>query len=95
MTYISGQITGMPDGNRGAFSHAERLIQKSGKVAINPHTICAHLPDGSPWEDYMEVCLEALKYCDEVYMIEGWHLSKGARIEQAKAVDLGIKVVYE
>jgi hypothetical protein len=93
--YISGQITGMPDLNRGAFAHAEEKIHKSGNVAINPHVICGHLPKDSTWEQYMDVCLEALQYCQEIYMLEGWHLSRGARIEQERAVELGLKVVYE
>ena len=93
--YISGQITGMPDLNRGAFAHAEAKIYKSGKVPINPHVICAHLPADSTHKQFMDVCLEALKYCDEIYMLENWHLSKGAREEQERAVDLGLKGVYE
>jgi hypothetical protein len=93
--YISGQITGMPDLNRGAFAHAEKKITKTGKIAINPHVICAHLPPDSEHKVFMDVCLDALPHCQEIYMLEGWHLSKGARIEHEKAQELNLKVVYE
>ena len=95
MVYISGQVTGMTDLNRGAFAHAEEKIGRTGKIPINPHVICGHLPKESTWESYMEVRLEHLKYCQEIYMLEGWHLSKDSRIEQERAIELGLKVVYE
>ena len=93
--YISGGITGLPDGNRQAFAQAENDLSKKGDDAINPHVLCANIPEGSPWESYMKECLVALYLCDAIYMLKGWKQSKGANIEHEKAIQMGLKVMYE
>jgi len=93
--YLSGGITGLPDGNRHAFATAESHWQNGEHTAVNPHVLCANIPEGSPWEVYMRECLVALYLCDAIYMLKGWQSSKGATAEYEKAVQLGLKVMYE
>lgn len=93
--YISGGISGLHDGNRLAFAMAEKHWMERGHAAINPHVLCAHLPDPKVWEDCMRECLVALQLCDAIWMLKGWELSKGACMEHEKALQLGLKVMYE
>lgn len=89
--YISGPITGKPGLNKLAFFDARDLVRKAGHEWVCPHNICAHLPNSSPWIDYMQVCLSWLPECDRIYMLPSWIWSRGARIEWIVAMLLGIK----
>lgn len=53
------------------------------------------LPDGLTVRDCADRDLEALKYCDTIYMLKGWEKSKGASAERAVAEWLGLAVIYE
>jgi hypothetical protein len=92
--YISGPITGYPDGNRPAFLSAQKAIIHSGHIPLNPHVIGAHLPALSSWVAYMRVCIAALTEADEIVMLPGWVWSRGARVEWLVARVLKIKVRY-
>lgn len=93
--YISGPISGRPDGNQAAFYAAAKRIIEEGAYPVNPHDVGYLLPDGSSWLDYMRVDIKALVDCDEIYMLHGWWRSRGARLELAIAWGLGMKVRYE
>lgn len=41
--------------------------------------------------DFTEIC----KNCGAIYMMDGWHKSKGAKAEHTLAIALGIKIYYE
>ena len=43
----------------------------------------------------MEKDLSALLRCDGIYMLDNWGSSKGARIERAVAMELGLSIVYQ
>lgn len=89
--YISGPITGRPNLNLPKFVIARYEIFDAGHTYVCPHMICAHIKPGSPWIDYMAVCLGELPKCDAIYMLPGWIWSRGARIEWIVAKLLGIK----
>lgn len=93
--YISGPISSRPDGNQAAFSAAALRILENGDYPVNPHDVGFFLPTGSSWLDYMRVDIKALVDCDEIYMLKGWWLSRGARLEWIIAKCLGYKVRYE
>lgn len=86
--YISGPITGYPDGNAKSFSDMAKLITDAGHVAVNPH----ELPHdhGKTWREYMDEDIKAMMTCDLVVTLPGWNLSKGAMIEVGLAYGLGI-----
>lgn len=73
------------------FAEAELMIVSKGHEAINPMTL-RHNHDKS-WISYMKACIPELLKCDAIYMLKGWKQSKGARMEKALAVDLGIRVI--
>jgi hypothetical protein len=92
-TYISGPISGRPNGNVEAFAHAQKYLERLGHLAVNPITL-EHDHDQT-WQSFMRVDLKALLECDAVYMLFDWSASHGARIEHAIAGILGMTVAYQ
>jgi len=80
--YIAGAMSGHEDFNRPAFNKAEALLKAKGYTVWNP----AVHPDGFTHKEYMSVCLPVVKFCDAIYMLEGWELSVGATAEFGHAV---------
>lgn len=93
--YISGPITGRPDGNQAAFYAAATRIIEEGAIPVNPHDVCYLLPPGSTWTEYMKKNIPALCASDEIYMLRGWWRSRGARLEWLIAWGLGYRIRYE
>lgn len=95
--YLSGPITGKPDGNRAAFSRAFVDLIAAGHNAVNPHLIGDELARefGSinpEWADYMRSDIAELMTCDGVATLPGWVESRGACIEVHLAQALGMLV---
>ena len=95
--YISGPITGQPDGNRAAFEAAAVMLRAAGQIPINPHDLPIWLPadvDAEElWRRHMRIDIRELVACDAVYMLPGWPASRGARLEHHVAVELGLHVI--
>lgn len=94
--YISGKIDGTTD-YMERFALGSELAKKrfEGCEVTNPSLFGGVLPASMPYSCYMEVCLVALRYCDTVLMLRGWRSSKGANVERAYALSLGLVVCYE
>lgn len=92
--YISGKITGL-DFNDAykTFLDAQLKYESVGFEVINPMRI-NHDNDGS-WESYMRADLKAMMGCTHIYMLKGWHTSRGANIEYNLARELNLIVVFE
>lgn len=90
--YISGPITGVPD-YKEKFEEAKRKLIAEGHAVFNPAEVC--LGENATWEDYMRVDVKALCDCDAIFMMNGWQLSKGARVENYLAIKLGLLVMNE
>lgn len=92
--YISGKITGLEQQEAfDNFEKAELEIRELGGTPINPMKI--EHKENSNWYDYMEKDLSELLKCDGIYMLHNWGSSKGARIERAVAIELGLPIVYQ
>jgi len=96
--YLSGKITGLPDlVPELLFEEAEydvRAMYKHTQVIIvNPIKI-KHKPK-STWEDFMAKDIEALLYCDEIFMLTNWRKSKGAKIEHFIAKQMNKPIHYQ
>lgn len=98
--YLSGKITGKTyEEALSDFSQAENKVNSANLVspnsvqAINPMTI-EHNHDQS-WNSFMKVDLKALLDCDAIYMLKGWHESKGANIEYNLAKSLDLEIFFE
>ena len=90
--YISGPISGLPDGNFEAFREAEEAITERGHTAINPHTDCAGFIGG--WSDYMRADIRAMMDADAVLMLPDWEKSRGAALEMQLAMQLNIHIFF-
>jgi hypothetical protein len=91
--YISGAITGLPAGNRPAFTAAALQLAGLGHAVINPHEIGDIVrkglhPKDPTWSDYMRTDIVAMMGCDAVALLEGWDLSRGAKVEYDLAFHL-------
>ena len=83
--YISGAITGVPD-YLIKFAHAKSRLMMHGYEVVNPAQLCLSLPQSFTHEQYMDICMAALKACDGIYLLKGWQSSKGAKIEAEYAL---------
>jgi len=88
--YISGPISGRPNGNREAFSLAADHLREHGYEPVNPHDLN---PGGGTWEECMRRDIAELVKCDAIALLPGWWSSRGALIEIQIAHVLGIQVV--
>lgn len=97
-TYISGPISGTADWKE-RFERAEkelRVLYSAGGEeidVINPARI--EMPEGTTWQQYMDIALQMLRGCDEIYMLAGWRNSKGAQIERLYALGSGMEITHE
>lgn len=89
--YISGAIAGHDLVERkAAFKAAERELSEMGFDPVNPFD--NGLPDEAHWREHMRADIALLLGCDLIYMLRGWELSKGAKLEHDVATSCGIKV---
>lgn len=92
--YISGAIAHHDLGERKrAFAEAETELKKLGMEPVNPFR--NGLPEDADWRAHMKADMVLLLGCGYVYMLKGWELSKGAKLELDVASSCGIKVLFE
>lgn len=87
--YISGPISGLPDGNRPAFAAVSAILRSWGWNVVNPHELFNAEVEES-WEGYMRKDLAALLTCTHIVLLPGWEQSRGARLEKTVADAVGI-----
>lgn len=87
--YIAGGITNDPN-YKEHFSKAENFIKECGYTPINPI-----MPLGFTYREYIDIGLSKLKYCDAIYMLQGWEDSKGAVLEHTYAQTIGMEIMYD
>ena len=90
--YISGPISGLPDGNRPAFARMAATLRSKGWVVVNPHDLFNAEVEES-WEGYMRKDLAALLTCTHIVMLPEWEQSRGARLEKLVADAVGIRTL--
>ena len=92
--YISGAIAHHDiDERRAAFAAAACGIRNAGYTPVNPFE--NGLPQSVDWRKHMRVDIGLLLQCDRIYMLRGWELSKGAKLELDVASSCGIEVLFE
>lgn len=92
--YISGAIAHHDISERKtAFADAEKLLRRMGFEPVNPFK--NGLPEEAHWREHMRADIALLLGCDYIYMLKGWELSKGAKLELDVASSCGIKVLFE
>lgn len=92
--YISGKITGLDLLlAKKLFDEAEEMLLKWGyDEVINPMKL-DHSKHDQTWESFMLVDLKALMDCDDIYMLDNWETSRGAKLEYHLAEELGMKII--
>ncbi|WGU70656.1 DUF4406 domain-containing protein [Capnocytophaga canimorsus] len=92
--YISGKISGLDiEQAKRNFDNAEQLISAIGLTPVNPFKNGLTLSHS--WEQHLLKDIENLMACDGILMLENWLDSKGARIENNIANEMGKVVLYE
>jgi hypothetical protein len=89
--YLAGPMTGLPAFNFPAFHAEAARLRAIGYHVENPAENKA--PPCDTWEGYMRLAVAQLVTCDAVALLPGWQDSRGARIEQRLALDLGMPAV--
>lgn len=94
--YLSGPVSGEDYGEAlAAFCSMEELLKSQmGRETetVNPMLFTMK---GAEWQYSMRECMKRLSDCDAICMLRGWRRSRGARVELAMAVGLGLKVYEE
>lgn len=99
--YISGKITNDPNYKEKFEKAVHKIIEQGNEMfkteeeiqMFNPASIT--LPDNATWNDYMKYDLKILIDCDAIYMLKGWHESKGANLEFKIAQEMGKIIFFE
>lgn len=91
--YISGPMTGIADLNAPAFAAEAARLLALGYQVENPADVV--LSDGATWADFMRADIPRLLACTHIRMLDGWTMSKGARLEHHIAISLGLEVLTD
>jgi len=92
--YISGAITNNPNAKAQFDKAKETLLElNKGYEPISPMDL-PHEHDQS-WNAFMREDIKALMDCKGIYLLQGWHESKGAVIEKELACALDFKIIHE
>tara|TARA_R110002051_G_scaffold274653_1_gene335354 strand:+ start:206 stop:529 length:324 start_codon:yes stop_codon:yes gene_type:complete len=97
--YISGPISHDPNHEK-AFTTAEEYLIFLGYSVVNPVDIPEKAFTGADrdvkrWHYFMKESIKLLMDCDQIYMLEGWEDSRGARLEQKIAMELAMPRMFE
>jgi hypothetical protein len=92
--YIAGAITDNDlQERKETFMRWQNYFEDKGYEVVNP----MELPHNhnKTWESYMKECIIALVDCTTIYLMNGWELSEGAKLEYYIACKLQLKVIIE
>ena len=92
--YISGAIAHYDlEERKAAFSAAATHLREQGYEPVNPFD--NGVSQEAHWREHMRADLRLLLECDAIYMLDGWELSKGAKLELDVASSCGITVLFQ
>lgn len=90
--YISGPISGQDYRDTQAlFAEAEKHIAEAGHEPVNPFR--NGVPTGASYEEHLLADFRMLLDSDAILLLYGWRQSKGCRMENNIAMNMG-KVIF-
>ena len=94
--YISGPMEGVKDYLEN-FRVVEEALMELGDVVVNPARLDKAVKGrGLSGEDYLELDLKLLEWCDAIVMLDGWQQSRGCNREYGYAAAAGKSIItYE
>ena len=97
--YVAGPMRGYPKFNYPKFNDYTESLRSVGWDVVNPVEIGAGYgtpeqinADPALLEAVMAAEILALKTCDAIYLLDGWHKSEGALKELATAISYRLKI---
>ena len=94
--YISGKISGLSIWEyHTKFGKAENDLMSRGYSVINPAMVQSVMPKDTTYEEYMQMSMLELSFCDTIYMLDNWKQSEGAKKELKYAIEHGCTLMFE
>ena len=100
--YIAGPMRGKENNNETAFFNAEKRLNRRGFTVINPLTIGRSIAsdeiigsDADLLRNVMRFERTLIRFCDAIYMLEGWQDSQGAKAELVTAIGFDCMIFLE
>ena len=88
--YLSGPMTGIAQDNRPAFRSAARLLRGVGYEVVSPDELDTTAPaTGHTWAEFLTRDIPFVVPLRLAFVLPGWGMSKGARLEVAIIAALG------
>ncbi len=72
---------------------AALMLWKAGYIALCPHAMTQNYQNECPDGVWLEGCIELLRRCDAIYLVEGWQNSEGSGEELKIAKELGLAIM--
>jgi hypothetical protein len=88
--YLAGPMTGYPEFNFPAFAAESARLRALGFEVVNPAEL--NVGNDGDWLTCMRTDIRELVTCEGIALLPGWEKSKGARIEEGIARQLGFCV---
>ncbi len=94
--YISGKITGLElsEANKNFDLVQSSFSRLNTYKVVNPMREVPYV-EGKVYNEYLVDCIKHLIECDTIFMLKNWGQSKGARVERAIALELGMEIIYQ
>ena len=93
--YISGMVSDCPNYMDNFLEAEHELRNKGYDEVVNPARIMANFPKETQYVDYIVMSLKLLDTCDEIYLLDNFYNSYGARIEYLYALSQGKGVIFQ
>jgi Domain of unknown function (DUF4406) len=90
-TYLAGAMSGKRQHNYPKFFKYEKKLQEAGHIVINPARLNKA---GEDWSSCLRNDLyHIVTKCGTIALLDDWFISRGARLELATALQLGMKII--
>jgi len=98
--YLSGPMTGYDEFNYPAFHAFAEALRNRGHEVISPAEQDAASgiePGMAEWHEFVRWDLKVMLDCEAIVLMDGWHKSRGARLEHhvADALEMQVLTIHE